>query len=384
MEYSDSHAKAGKEVTADHPCPICQKPDWCFHLPDGAVVCHRSEQAPPGWTIAKTRASNGSFIFRPQRHDGNSGDKPAQAIWKRTGKYDQKSSAFQKQSIFQYSPTQRVIRREWSDRRAVYKDGRGTLKTKLIRPQYCDGETWKWGRGPDPWPLYREGSIQREKILSLVGGETCVEALRRWGFSATCNQGGEGQYIDDIAQRLKKLQPCSLVIWPDNDEQGYKSAEALRKACQQNGITAAILNPLDLNPTAPPKWDVVDWSIDANDARDRIKAVVQSLEFHPQNVSDPSDKKPPKELPKLAQTYHEIEAALGKSLRFNELTNQIELNDSVVEEPDDLRLTLALEHGIQVSTVDCVTIIDRLARLNCVHPVREYLEQCGKTHGSST
>ena len=379
-----SDAKTGHEATSEKPCPICLKPDWCFHLPDGAVVCNRMSQAPSGWIKLEKLAKNDGAIFRPQPNYLTTSDKKATATWKRTGKYDRETSAFEQEIIFQYSPTQRVIRRQWTDRRDIYKDRSGKLKTKLVRPQYLDGDTWKWGKGPAPWPIYREDEIKSGESLIFVGGETCVESLRQLGFSAICNQGGEGQYHKDIAKRLKLLGLRSLIIWPDHDDHGYKSAERLLKTCEQNGIAAAILNPLSLNPDAPPKWDVADWTLDVNEARDRIKTAIRNLEFKPLKDSVQPPKRSSSSVPKLAQSYQAIEATLGNTLQLNELTKQIELNGKVVQEPDDLRLTLALEHGIQVSAADCVTIINRLSRLNSYHPIQEYLNRCGETYGTST
>lgn len=379
-----SDAKTAYEATFEKLCPICQKPDWCLHLPDGAVVCNRLTQAPSGWIKLEKQAKNGGFIFRPQLNYLTTSDKKAIATWKRTGKYDRGTSAFEKEIIFQYSPTQRVIRRQWTDRRAIYKDRSGKLKTKLVRPQYLDGDTWKWGKGPAPWPIYGEDEIKSGESLIFVGGETCVEALRQWGFSATCNQGGEGQYHKDIAERLKRLSLRSLIIWPDHDDHGYKSAEGLLKNCEQNGIAAAILNPLILKPDAPAKWDAADWEVDVSEARVGIKTAVQNLEFKLLKSAVQPPKRNSNSVPKLAQSYQAVEATLGNTLRLNELTKRIELNGKVVEEPDDLRLTLALDHGIQVSAADCVTIINRLSRLNSYHPIQEYLNQCSETYGTST
>ena len=90
------------------------------------------------------------------------------------------------------------------------------------------------------------------------------------------------------------------------------------------------------------------------------------------------------EPPKLAVKFRAVEAFLGEHLALNELTNQIELDGEVIEDPADLRLTLALDHGLAVSQADCEAIVKRLAKVNSYHPVKEYLEACSSKHGSST
>ncbi|MEA5452031.1 VapE domain-containing protein [Leptolyngbya sp. CCNP1308] len=109
----------------------------------------------------------------------------------------------------------------------------------------------------------------------------------------------------------------------------------------------------------------------AAEKRDRPKAV---------------EKKAPAvaEAPKLAIKFRAVEAFLGEHLTYNELTNQIELDGEVIEDPADLRLTLALDHGLSVSQSDCEAIVKRLAKTNSYHPVKDYLEACSREHGTST
>ncbi len=49
------------DVTRAAPCPICGKGDWCTRSPDGgAVVCHRTADAPAGWRF--THEVNGAGV----------------------------------------------------------------------------------------------------------------------------------------------------------------------------------------------------------------------------------------------------------------------------------------------------------------------------------
>lgn len=99
----------------------------------------------------------------------------------------------------------------------------------------------------------------------------------------------------------------------------------------------------------------------------------------PSGASDEKDKRP-----RLAIAFEAVDRVLGSRLAFNELTNQIELDGNVVDDPADLRLTLALDHGIAVSLSDSEAIFKRLARTNAYHPVQRYLEHVSLTHGDDT
>ena len=90
------------------------------------------------------------------------------------------------------------------------------------------------------------------------------------------------------------------------------------------------------------------------------------------------------EAPKLAVKFRAVKAILGERLALNELTNQIELDSEVVEDPGDLRLTLALDYGLAIFQSDCDVIIKRLAKENSYHPVKRYLEVCRQKYGDST
>jgi replicative DNA helicase len=265
----------GKEVSKSDPCPICQKPDWCFLLPDGAINCKREESAPQGWVRASKDAKDGTAIFQPERNRAVPRPNRELPSWKRTGKTD--GGEFEKEIIFRYSDTQRVLRRQWSDRRPVYRFKNGKPKNKMVVPQHLKGKQWAWGKGGDIWPLYRSDDLLPTDVLFYVGGETCVETLRKWGFSATCNQGGEGNNLDQTVELLRDLRFFMLVIIPDNDEQGMKSAEMLLQAVIAVSIPAAILSPLDLEPHAPPKWDIADWGVPIDEAQGRLRDAVSWL-----------------------------------------------------------------------------------------------------------
>jgi hypothetical protein len=294
----------GNEVSKDEPCPICHKPDWCFLLPDGAINCKRETHAPDGWVRASQDSKDGFAIFQPLRNKAIPRSGRELPTWKRTGNHD--DDGFEKQIIFQYSDTQRVIRKQWSDRRSVYKQKNGKLKSKLVIPQYRNGEAWAWGKGDNEWPLYRSDDLLPTDVLFFVGGEICVETLRKWGFSATCNQGGEGNRLATTIKALKELRFFMLVVIPDNDKAGMSAADELIEAATTSGIPAAVLSPLELQSNAPQKWDVADWEVEPDEAQSKIKDAVSRL--RPKTY----------EAPTLSEKAQNLKDALTQYTRIDE------------------------------------------------------------------
>lgn len=297
-----------KEVTSSDPCPICSKPDWCFLLPDGAINCKRETSAPDGWVRASKDASDSTAIFQPLRNRAIPRNGRSLPSWKRTGQHD--GDAFEMQIVFQYSETQRVIRKQWSDRRSVYKQKNGKLKNKMVIPQHKDGDNWQWGRGDDQWPLYRSDDLLPTDVLFFVGGETSVETMRKWGFSATCNQGGEGNRLSETIAALKQLRFFMLVVIPDNDKQGEKASEELLEGVTSCGMPAAILNPLELKSDAPQKWDVADWDVDAETAQSKIKDAVSRL--RPKAYEEPTISEKAQNLKEALSSYTRIQDDFDK------------------------------------------------------------------------
>ena len=178
-----------------------------------------------------------------------------------------------------YSNTQKVVRTQWTDRRAVYSGG----QSKKIRPfhQGTDGN-WIPKKGDDPWPLYRQNeavaAIRNGGVVFAVGGEQAVEEFRKLGLTATCNQGGEGSYhqiVEVLAPNFHEVfqltatnaesgegtADCKplLVAWGDNDPKGEEFSQGILKDGQKHKIAAITIDPLELWPGMPAKGDVKDW-----------------------------------------------------------------------------------------------------------------------------
>lgn len=241
------------------------------------MVCGRVDIPPEGYQLASKKAKDGRNIFQPERNYVAPRTDRLLPSWQRTGQHD--ANGYEMEIIFPYGPSLRVVRKQWSDRRLAYTTKRQPKpKTKLVIPQFHDGQSWQWGKGGQEWPLYRADDVRRSDVLFYVGGETCVEALRKLGFSAVCQQGGEGNYLDQVVQNLRGMEFRSLIILPDNDRAGRRQAKKLSRLCSDAGIPTAVLEPYELADSLPPKWDIADWDIDPQEARAALVQAVKELE----------------------------------------------------------------------------------------------------------
>lgn len=218
--------------------------------------------------------------------------------------YDPETGAKEQFVEYFYSDELKVIRYQWTDRRAVYNG-----KTKEIRPYHraTDGR-WIKGKGDRPWPLYRqseaEATIRSGGIVFAAGGEQTVEYLRSLGLTGVCNQGGEGGYrqiAKDLAPTFQLVTQLIevdaeidaetgekgatwskplLVTWPDNDETGRKTfGEGLLKECYKNGVTSVAIAPLLLWPDMPDGGDANDWIDHCREAGISESEMIRKLEF---------------------------------------------------------------------------------------------------------
>lgn len=183
--------------------------------------------------------------------------------------YDPKTGAKEIFIEYSYSETQKVVRKQWTDRRKVYQ---GT--SKEVRPWYKVSDTWIPGKGDSPWGLYREeeaiAAIKDGEIIFSVAGEQSVEALRQIGLTAVTNQGGEGnsslipeKLAEVFQQVLETGKKPLLVMWGDNDKVGLDSIKKQLKTASKHGVTAVVIN-LELLISQLPedkrhKADAHDW-----------------------------------------------------------------------------------------------------------------------------
>lgn len=94
------------------------------------------------------------------------------------------------------------------------------------RPDPSSIDGWNWSTKGTRKVLYRlpkiVDAVKRGLPILITEGEKDVAALEKHGFTATCNPGGAGKWIDEYSEALRG---ADVVIVPDNDDPGRKHAE---------------------------------------------------------------------------------------------------------------------------------------------------------------
>ena len=178
-----------------------------------------------------------------------------------------------------------------------YRDVDGSLlfvverragKRFLQRRPLVDG-TWSWKLDGVKRVLYRarqlRDAIQANKYVFVVEGEKDVHSLERLGFTATCNAGGAGKWMDSYTQQLAGAK---VVVLPDNDEPGQSHAMMLMGQLAKKCRSFQIIEL----PGLPPKGDVSDWISSggtAADLKQMVLAAGQSRFATPSFIRKASD-----------------------------------------------------------------------------------------------
>lgn len=100
--------------------------------------------------------------------------------------------------------------------------------------------------------LYNLPSIAEAKEVFYVEGEKDADTLTRWGYVATTNSGGAGNFPKDTAEVLRDKH---VIILPDNDAAGQNHAHKLAEILFPTAASVRIITLSD-----EPKGDVTDWS----------------------------------------------------------------------------------------------------------------------------
>lgn len=121
---------------------------------------------------------------------------------------------------------------------------------KQRRPDGQDG--WKWGLGNTERVPFHLPQLSKSKFAAVVEGERDVLTLERMDMTATCNNGGAGNFKPELAPYFTGKD---VAIFPDNDDPGRDHA---MKVAQLLTPVAKSVKIVEL-PNLPLKGDVTDF-----------------------------------------------------------------------------------------------------------------------------
>ena len=151
------------------------------------------------------------------------------------------------------SPVKQVVEKTYN-----YNDENGLLlfqvvryKPKTFRQRHKDaaGRT-VWGMDGVRRVLYNLPKILESEEVCIVEGEKDADSLNGIGFTATCNVGGAGKWLDTYTETVSDKD---VILMPDNDEAGLKHRDLVLASIVGKARTIRIV----LMP--PPHKDVSDF-----------------------------------------------------------------------------------------------------------------------------
>ena len=242
-----------RSSSRSNPCPVCgrTKDSDCrikeTEAGETLVLCHGNTEHRKGdvlsddWAFLGRSKDGRCGVFRRNRPQGKllqaeTPRDPAEQFPAALGTCERIAPHKPNQrgiTVYDYSPHQRVIRREMDA---------ATRKKKTFLVQHRDATDatgmWEKGAGEEPWPFY--GQIPTGTTLALeVEGEKCVDVLQAVGIPALSSPGHDRTH-ESMVQRYRRLTEYSiseLVFIADEDRSGRLFAERVREAAEEAGMT---------------------------------------------------------------------------------------------------------------------------------------------------
>ena len=303
------------------------------------------------------------------------------------------------QTTYDYSPTQKVVRYEWPD--ATNPKGHD----KTYRQFHFDAEGKKvWKKGNAHWPAYRLDEVVEilkavpdgePIIIPMPEGELCVELARNIRLTALTLQGSnwsdpETQKMLEVLQATGKN--VSLAVIRDSDDTGIKKGKGVGLVARHIQFPCIVIDPHIIYPDIPEKGDIREIleAIGPDEFLKRLESEIASqavamAAIEEKSVSIQQSKlssvEPPvpsnNSLPAMCKNevlVKRIEEKWGERLRFNEMTQQVEMDgDASNIDIEQTYIRAAKELHLDIDKQKASDIVVMCARENAYSPVREYL-----------
>jgi predicted P-loop ATPase len=269
---------------------------------------------------------------------------------------------------------------------------------------HWDGSRWRSGTGGLTPVLYKLPELRAtagHKTVFIAEGEKDVDNLMALGLLATCNIGGTGRWRNAYN---RELVGAHVVILADNDQAGRDHAAYVAGSLHPHAASVRVVEFAEL----PEKGDVSDWIAWRREAGDDDEAIGDALRrrarqtdyWSPPAAADPrgdwysrtianKDGTPKSNLANVLLALTEDPAWRGV-LAFDEMNRTAYLQRPVPEHRNAAPANVtprpitdedvtAAQHWLQLAGLPSVSkdivhqAVDKVARDNAHHPVRDYL-----------
>lgn len=158
-----------------------------------------------------------------------------------------------------------------------------TPEGKVILPlcfgQYGTGRPqWVWKALPEPRPLYNLPSLTAapdDALVLLVEGEKAADAAQAlFPHCAALTWSGGANAVGKA--NWSPLAGRSVIIWPDNDEPGFKAALGIVTLLRSDTASIRVVQP---PANLPEKWDVADPAPEGFDPHEALKSAMPAEDF---------------------------------------------------------------------------------------------------------
>ena len=136
---------------------------------------------------------------------------------------------------------------------------------------------WQWKALPEPRPLYNLPcltALPEAPVLLVEGEKTADAAQALFPNFATLTWSGGANAVSKAD--CSPLQGRNVIIWPDNDEPGFKAAVALVERLERIAASVRIVLPSE---TLPDKWDLADSLPPGFAPQQQIETAMPAAEF---------------------------------------------------------------------------------------------------------
>lgn len=219
-KYGVEMTQAGAELVGLCPLHLEKTPSFRVHPGKGTFFCHGCHEGGSviDFVSKMEKISIGDALkklspdqFRPSVRVSPppvNEEPTAKPVWKEVCAYDYQDQAGR--VVYQ------VVR---------YVDtvsGKKTFKQRHVK----EGRT-VWGMDGVTRVLYNLPKVIKSNIVWVVEGEKDADTLRSFTFTATCNVGGAGKWMDGYTESLRDKE---VLLCGDNDEPGQRHMEQIAEA----------------------------------------------------------------------------------------------------------------------------------------------------------